>query len=201
MIKFFLIILLFPWLCFADDQLEFTKLVNNMQTLQGSFTQKVIDNKNNIIQDVQGSFLFKKPNFFKWNYDRPFQSQIICDGELLYLYDPDLKQVVISTLQKLGGVSPAMLLVSSSATDHFDIKILKKAKLNLTFEAVPKKIQYSTFKKVTISFDDSVLSKMYILDNLEHRTEIDFKQLESNKEINEGSFLFNVPEDVDVIKN
>ena len=63
MIKFFLIILLFPWLCFADDQLEFTKLLNNMQTLQGSFTQKVIDNKNNIIQDVQGSFLFKKPNF------------------------------------------------------------------------------------------------------------------------------------------
>ena len=56
MIKFFLIILLFPWLCFADDQLEFTKLVNNMQTLQGSFTQKVIDNKSNIIQDVQGSF-------------------------------------------------------------------------------------------------------------------------------------------------
>ena len=45
MIKFFLIILLFPWLCLADDQLEFTKLVNNMQTLQGSFTQKVIDNK------------------------------------------------------------------------------------------------------------------------------------------------------------
>ena len=201
MIKFFLIILLLPWLCFADDQLEFTKLVNNMQTLQGSFNQKVIDNKNNIIQDVQGTLLFKKPNFFKWSYDRPFQSQIICDGELLYLYDPDLKQVVISALQKLGGVSPAMLLVSSSATDHFDIKILKKAKLNLTFEAVPKKIQDSTFKKVTISFDGSVLSKMHILDNLEHRTEIDFKQLESNKEINEGSFLFNVPEDVDVIKN
>ena len=83
----------------------------------------------------------------------PFQSQIICDGELLYIYDPDLKQVVISALQKLGGVSPAMLLVSSSATNHFDIKILKEAKLNLTFEAVPKKIQDSTFKKVTISFD------------------------------------------------
>ena len=42
---------------------------------------------------------------------------------------------------------------------------------------------------------------MHILDNLEHKTEIDFNQLESNKEINEGSFLFNVPEDVDVIKN
>ena len=65
MIKFFLIILLFPWLCFADDQLEFTKLVNNMQTLQGSFTQKVIDNKKYIKQDFQASFLFKKKNFFK----------------------------------------------------------------------------------------------------------------------------------------
>tara|TARA_B100000035_G_scaffold314796_1_gene332359 strand:+ start:11052 stop:11654 length:603 start_codon:yes stop_codon:yes gene_type:complete len=200
MIKFFLIILLFPWLCFADDQLAFTKLVDNMQTLKGSFSQKVIDSKNNVIQDVEGSFLFKKPNFFKWNYDRPFKSQIICDGELLYLYDPDLKQVVISALQKLGGVSPAMLLVSSSATDHFDIKTLEKAKLKI-FEAIPKKIQDSTFKKVTIYFDDAILSEMHILDNLEHRTEIHFNQLESNKEINEGSFLFNVPEDVDVIKN
>ena len=201
MIKFFLIILLFPWLCFADDQIAFTKLVNNMQTLKGSFSQEVIDSKDNVIQDVEGSFLFKKPNFFKWNYGRPFQSQIICDGELLYLYDPDLKQVVISALQKLGGVSPAMLLVSSAATEHFDIKRLETTNLKISFEAVPKKIQESTFKKVTIFFDDTVLSGMHILDNLEHRTEIHFNQLEINKEINEGSFLFNIPEDVDVIKN
>lgn len=201
MIKLFLIIFLCPWLSYANDQLEFSKLVNSMQTLQGNFSQKVIDNNNNIIQDVKGSFLFKKPNFFKWDYDHPFKSQIICDGELLYLYDPDLKQVVISALQKLGGVSPAMLLVSSSATDYFNINKLKKTNPKDIFEAVPKKLQDSTFKKVTILFNNGILSEMYIIDNMEHKTEIHFNQLKNNEEINEGSFLFNVPEDVDVIKN
>jgi len=42
---------------------------------------------------------------------------------------------------------------------------------------------------------------MHILDNLNHRTEISFKKLKSNTEINEASFLFNMPENVDVIKN
>ena len=38
------------------------------------------------------------------------------------LYDPDLKQVVISQLKKLGGVSPAMLLVNRDIESLFDSK-------------------------------------------------------------------------------
>ena len=45
---------------------------------------------------------------------------LISDGELLYLYDPDLKQVVISQLKKIGGVSPAMLLVTKDIESLFN---------------------------------------------------------------------------------
>lgn len=199
----FLLIIFFlvPSVAFADDYLDFSQAVDDMNTLQGNFTQRVLDNKNNIIQDVEGSFLFKKPNLFKWNYDYPFKSQIICDGELLYLYDPDLKQVVISPLQKLGGVSPAMLLVSSSASNYFNIHRLENDSSEQAFEAIPKNLGDTSFKKVFIYFNRGLLSQMHILDNLNHRTEISFKKLKSNTEINEASFLFNMPENVDVIKN
>lgn len=201
MIKLILLILFMPLLSYGEDNSDFSEIVSQMSTLEGKFSQIVTDQSNNIIQDVEGNFLFKKPNFFKWNYDKPFQSQIICDGELLYLYDPDLKQVIISALSKLGGISPAMLLVSTSTAKHFNIRTVTRNNSQFVFEAQPKKNQEATFKKVLIYFNNKKLSQMNIFDNFDHKTEILFKRLVSNKKINDASFLFNIPEDVDVIKN
>ena len=76
-----------------------------MNSLTGKFKQKVVDQNGATLQEVSGQFFFKKPNLFKWDYLEPSKSQLISDGELLYLYDPDLKQVVISQLKKFGGLA------------------------------------------------------------------------------------------------
>ena len=185
----------------AETVNDLTVLLSKMQSAQGDFYQKVIDQNGALVQEVSGTFSFKKPNLFKWNYITPFKSQIISDGDLLYLYDPDLKQVVISPLDKLGGVSPAMLLVSEEISNAFNVIYLKSLDSKDWFQAVPKDKSQTTFKSVLIHFEKNTINEMRVLDNFEQTTNILFKNLQINKKVDDASFLFNIPENVDVIKN
>lgn len=185
----------------AKEINDFPRLTGKMNSAQGNFSQKVIDQNGKLVQEVSGIFFFKKPNFFRWKYTEPFESQIISDGELLYLYDPDLKQVVISSLDKLGGVSPAMLLVNGDTHNSFKLNYLKNIESRDWFQAIPKDKSSTTFKSVLINFEAEKIKEMRVLDNFEQTTIIIFKSLVVNNKINDEFFLFNTPENVDVIKN
>jgi outer membrane lipoprotein carrier protein len=200
MIRFF-IFLLFCSNVLANSHSELSNLLNKMNSLTGNFKQKVIDQNGAILQEVSGQFFFKKPNLFKWNYLEPVKSQLISDGELLYLYDPDLKQVIISQLKKIGGVSPAMLLVTRDIESLFKVSIIQDEKGVSWFKALPHEPEKANFKEVFINFVQNELKGMRIIDGFDNTTEIEFIKVSRNININEAIFLFNTPEDIDVIRN
>ena len=200
MIRFF-IFLLFCSNVLANSHSELSNLLNKMNSLTGNFKQKVIDQNGAILQEVSGQFFFKKPNLFKWNYLEPVKSQLISDGELLYLYDPDLKQVIISQLKKIGGVSSAMLLVTRDIESLFKVSIIQDEKGVSWFKALPHEPEKANFKEVFINFVQNELKGMRIIDGFDNTTEIEFIKVSRNININEAIFLFNTPEDIDVIRN
>jgi len=200
MIRFF-IILLFCLPVSANSDSDLSNILNEMNSLIGNFKQKVFDQNGETLQEVSGQFFFKKPNLFKWDYLEPSKSQLISDGDLLYLYDPDLKQVVISQLKKLGGVSPAMLLVNPDIESLFEISVIQDKKGINWFKAIPQEPEKANFKEVFISFDQKNLKGMRIIDSFNNTTEIEFIKVSRNTNINEAIFLFNTPEDIDVIRN
>ena len=200
MIKYLLLALIVSSIN-AKEVNVFPRLIGKMNSAQGNFSQKVIDKNGTLVQEDSGIFSFKKPNFFRWIYQKPFESQIVSDGELLYLYDPDLKQVVISSLKKLGGVSPAMLLVSGDISNSFELSYLENIESNNWFEAVPKDKSRTTFKSVLINFEAEKINEMRVIDNFDRTTIIVFSSLVVNNKIDDEYFLFNTPENVDVIKN
>ena len=200
MIRFFFF-LFFSLTVLANSDSELSNILNQMNSLTGKFKQKVVDQNGATLQEVSGQFFFKKPNLFKWDYLEPSKSQLISDGELLYLYDPDLKQVVISQLKKFGGVSPAMLLVTSDIESLFEVTIIQDKKGVSWFRALPHEPEKANFKEVFINFSQKKLKSMRIIDGFDNTTEIDFIKVSRNTDINEAIFLFNTPEDIDVIKN
>ena len=200
MIRFF-IILLFCLPVSANSDSDLSNILNEMNSLIGNFKQKVFDQNGETLQEVSGQFFFKKPNLFKWDYLEPSKSQLISDGELLYLYDPDLKQVVISQLKKFGGVSPAMLLVTSDIESLFEVTIIQDQKGVDWFRALPLEPEKANFKEVFINFFQKELKGMKIIDGFDNTTEIEFIKVSRNANINEAIFLFNTPEDIDVIRN
>ena len=200
MIRFFFF-LFFSLTVLANSDSELSNILNQMNSLTGKFKQKVVDQNGATLQEVSGQFFFKKPNLFKWDYLEPSKSQLISDGELLYLYDPDLKQVVISQLKKFGGVSPAMLLVTSDIESLFEVTIIQDKKGVSWFRALPHEPEKANFKEVFINFSQKKLKSMRIIDGFDNTTEIDFIKVSRNTDINEAIFLFNTPEDIDVITN
>lgn len=200
MIRLFLLLLLFCLNVSANSHFELSEKLNKMKSLTGDFKQKVTDQNGAILQEVSGQFFFKKPNLFKWDYLKPLKSQLISDGELLYLYDPDLKQVVISQLKKIGGVSPAMLLVTKDIESLFKITRIRDKEIDW-FKAVPHDPEKANFKEVFINFSHDRLKFMTIIDGFDNKTEIQFININQNIKINDAFFLFNTPDGIDVIKN
>ena len=197
----FLFILLFSLNVSANSDSDLSNILNQMNSLTGKFKQTVKDQNGATLQEVSGQFFFKKPNLFKWDYLEPSKSQLISDGELLYLYDPDLKQVVISQLKKFGGLSPAMLLVTSDIESLFEITIVQDEKGTDWFRALPLEPEKANFKEVFINFVQKELKSMRIIDGFNNTTEIEFIKVSRNTDINEAIFLFNTPEDIDIIRN
>jgi len=197
----FLFILLFSLNVSANSDSDLSNILNQMNSLTGKFKQTVEDQNGATLQEVSGQFFFKKPNLFKWDYLEPSKSQLISDGELLYLYDPDLKQVVISQLKKFGGLSPAMLLVTSDIESLFEITIVQDEKGTDWFRALPLEPEKANFKEVFINFVQKELKSMRIIDGFNNTTEIEFIKVSRNTDINEAIFLFNTPEDIDIIRN
>jgi len=197
----FLFILLFSLNVSANSDSDLSNILNQMNSLTGKFKQTVEDQNGATLQEVSGQFFFKKPNLFKWDYLEPSKNQLISDGELLYLYDPDLKQVVISQLKKFGGLSPAMLLVTSDIESLFEITIVQDEKGTDWFRALPLEPEKANFKEVFINFVQKELKSMRIIDGFNNTTEIEFIKVSRNTDINEAIFLFNTPEDIDIIRN
>ena len=125
MIKF-LILFFFSLNVFAqNDNLE--KFLSNLNSFEANFVQEVKDFSNQIIDESSGKVIFLKPNFFRWTYQVPSENEIISDGEFLYLYDPDLKQVIESRLDGQLNMSPAMLLVSENIHEFFNTRLLNNS--------------------------------------------------------------------------
>jgi outer membrane lipoprotein carrier protein len=200
MIRFFFI-LLFSFNVSANSDSDLSNILNQMNSLTGKFKQTVVDQNGATLQEVSGQFFFKKPNLFKWDYLEPSKNQLISDGELLYLYDPDLKQVVISQLKKFGGLSPAMLLVTNDIESLFEVTIIQDKKGTDWFRALPLEPEKANFKEVFINFVQKELKGMRIIDGFNNSTEIEFIKVSRNTDINEAIFLFNTPEDTDIIRN
>ena len=199
MIKFIILFFLSLSACAENNKLE--RILVKLNSFNADFVQIVKDSTNQIIDESSGRVMFKKPNYFRWEYEVPSKNEIISDGEFLYLYDQDLKQVVVSKLDKQISMSPAMLLVSDNIHEFFNTKLILNSSNKTQYEATPKDLERAFFKRVFFKFNLDRLKEIKVIDNFDNETIIQFFKVIQNQDINEGKFLFNYPDDIDVINN
>ena len=178
---------------------ELSNLLNKTIAFSGQFSQSVYDNKSQLIEEANGEVVFKKPHFFKWIYQAPHQNQIIGDGETVYIYDPDLSQVIMSKFSQSKNNNPANIFFLNNIEESFKVtKILIDDEVWYRCESKSKEIDYQS---IEISFNDDKIHGMRVVDGLQNKIIINFVNIIQNPNIDEASFLFNVPDNVEVIKN
>lgn len=199
--KLFFAFLILSFNVLADGISDLNAFVNNISSMSSEFSQVVLDKKGLKLQDVEGVMLFKRPNKFRWDYLKPYQNQIISDGDRLYMYDQDLRQVSINPIAKVAGSTPLLIVAGKNIEKYFTLKNLEDdSNQNIKWvEAVPKE-ESAGFSKVILGLTENKLSVMKIVDAFEHITTISFKNAKYNVNLMDNDFLFKLPSGVDVVQ-
>lgn len=183
----------------ADGMSSLKNFYKQTQAVRAQFHQLVTDRQGRKVQEVYGEMQLKRPNKFRWDYSKPFEQQIISDGERVWLYDIELAQVTVRPLGKALGSSPAALLAGDSNLDkNFKLKNVISTD-GIDWVSADPNDEESGFEKILIGFKNNLLQEMQLVDSFGHQTKIVFSKLENNPVINNKLFLFKPPANVDVV--
>ena len=183
----------------ADGITSLKAFYSQTQAMRANFYQLVTDKQGRKVQEVSGIMQLKRPNKFRWDYSKPYEQQIVSDGKQVWLYDIDLAQVTVRSLNKVLGASPAALLAGENNLEQgFKLSNLER-KDNLDWVSAEPKDKESGFEAIRLAFKDDKLQGMELVDSFGHQTKIVFTALENNPSLNSKNFLFRPPKDVDVV--
>lgn len=175
-------------------------LLSQAQTLSARFSQLTLDASGTQLQETSGQLTLKRPGLFRWHTDAPLEQLLVSDGKKAWLYDPDLEQVSIQTLDQRLTHTPALLLSGdiSRIRESFTIKSSDRGEA-VDFVLTPKASD-SLFDTLRLSFRGNLLNDMQMTDGIGQRTTILFSDVQMNEPVKDELFRFDIPEDVDVIQ-
>ena len=186
--------------CFAAEQpvQQLQAFLKSSKSLTADFKQVLINEAGNPYQTSYGVFYLQRPGKFRWNYQKPFQQQIVSTSGKVWFYDTDLDQVTIKKLDESVGSTPALLLSGNiSLEDNFIMKE-QGVEGDLTWIKLLPKNQDSSFKYILIGLDKGALSGMELSDNFGQLTRIYFSNVILNPTIKASLFEFQAPKGADV---
>ena len=107
------VLLTLPSLAIAGGVDSLRSFFQNTKSLRADFQQTVVDNQGRKVQEVTGTMQLQRPGKFRWDYNKPYVQVIVGDGARVWLYDPELSQVTVRSLDQALGNTPAALLAGT----------------------------------------------------------------------------------------
>lgn len=169
------------------------------KTLRADFSQVVISKNGKKPQQSTGVMMISRPGKFRWQIDRPDKQILVGDGERVWIYDPDLRQVTVRKMDAALGSTPAALLLGGNSLEkRFTLRETGENDGLAWVEAVPKQAD-GGFERLTLGFSGANLRVMTLFDNFGQVTTFNFSRLERNTVLDPANFRFKPPAGVDVI--
>ena len=181
----------------AIDQLH--HFLNNTRTLKAEFAQVVIGKNGRKPQNSSGLVAISRPGKLRWDIQKPYPQLVVGDGEKIWIYDPELKQITVRKAGQAISGSPAALLSGSNDLEkNFTLLDTGEADGLVWVEATPKNSE-SGFEKVRLGLAGSDLKAMELQDSFGQTTLIHFSRMERNPVLPAATFKFTPPAGVDVV--
>jgi len=175
------------------DELE--RYYTEVHGLSGNFVQETRDETGRLIERSEGTLAISRPNRFHWQYETPFEQDIIADGDNLWVYDQDLEQVTVRPLEEVLGSGPAMMLSGELADLESQFEIGTDGDwITLT----PREGDWEMMG-VRLLLSDGVPRTVVVLDGMGQENVLELKDLERNPGFAQGRFEFEPPAGVDVV--
>ncbi|MBE0484807.1 outer membrane lipoprotein chaperone LolA [Marinobacter sp.] len=181
---------------------ELASVLRGYQTYQASFIQIVVSGNGNTVQESRGSMKAKRPGLFYWETDAPLSQFIVSDGDTVEVYDPDLEQVTIHTLDDQVQSTPALLLSGEvgNLDETYEVSERRIGDGTREYTLVPRSSD-SLFTSLRLSFYKGELQEMRMEDSLSQISILSFDQVTLNQELDNNVFRLEYPEEVDIIRD
>ena len=179
------------------DQLK--AFLSGAKTGQTTFRQVVSSKAGRVPQESSGTFAFARPGKFRWSYEKPHAQIIVGDGAKLWIYDPDLNQVVVRKLDQALGATPAALLAGDDGLEkNFELHDGGKSDVVEFVDAKPRNPD-SGFASVRIGLKGNLPRTMELHDSFGQVTQLSFGSFERNATVDASLFRFVPPPGADVV--
>lgn len=183
----------------ADSVDLLRDFAQNVKSARAGFTQTVTSADGAKKKTSSGQFEFVRPNRFRFVYAKPFEQQIVADGQKVWLYDVDLNQVTVRPMAQALGATPAALLAGATLDKEFDLKAAPAAEGFEWVQATPR-VKDGPIQTLRVGFKGKDLAALDIVDAFGQRSALRFTALEQNIKLPDEQFRFTPPKGADVIQ-
>ncbi|KPJ59443.1 MAG: hypothetical protein AMJ42_01975 [Deltaproteobacteria bacterium DG_8] len=158
------------------------------------------------VQKAQGLVYFKKEGKMYWDYQQPTPQQIISNGNELWFYEPEDKQVTVSKVSTGLQSQISADLLNGKANLKRDFKVkrvtsqVEKDKGKLVLELTPT-VPQSNLNRIILTLDKKnfQIHQTEVYDLFGNLTRITFSRIEINTNLANSLFIFNPPPGVEIL--
>lgn len=175
------------------------QFVRDTQTARTPFTQTVTDKNGRVVQTVSGQFDLSRPGRFRWSVEKPYKQLLVGDGQKVWVYDPDLNQVIVRNLGDALGASPAALLAGKQDVEAAFSWKDQPAADGLDWLSATPLATDSTFSEIRLGFDPKGLVALELFDAFGQKSVVRFTAFERNPKLAPELFRFTPPKGADVV--
>ncbi len=196
---------LLPVLSYADDIDSIIagvqKTYENISDMKASFVQETTSATFKDTQKSEGIVYFKKPGMMRWEYSNPNKDVIVNNGETIWVYQPDLGQVMVNKFDRESSLlSKHFLSGMGNVKNDFDVKNGEETPFTYTLILIPK-IPQPNIRKVHLAIDKktSMINKTVSFDQFGNAASVRFIDVKTNTPLPKSIFNFEIPQGVKVV--
>lgn len=184
--------ILLVWLgqVLASPSAKLQAHLENLRTFQADFVQTITRTNGLTPAKTEGSIAIKKPDWVRWQVDRPEKQVYIADGKTLWQIDYFLEQVLKTPLKQTLSQAPILLLSQPS------VALAKSFQVSEPESGVfiLKPLTDSSVQLVKLTFDrDNHLAQMQLLSTMGQSTTIQFSHEVLNAAVSDDLFKVVIP--------
>ncbi|MES0874394.1 outer membrane lipoprotein chaperone LolA [Sinimarinibacterium thermocellulolyticum] len=178
----------------ASDALQ--RFIGEVRTFTAQFEQVQYGEDGVEIARRSGRFALARPGRFDWRYERPYAQRVVCDGQRIWNYEPDLAQVTVRAAGDILRDTPVALLAEgANLTERFEVEPIGDGGLRLR-----PKAEDADFREIELWLEPSgAPRRMRLHDPLGGVSEIRFRDARRNPKIDDAEFRFEPPAGVEVV--
>jgi outer membrane lipoprotein carrier protein len=182
------------------------KSYDDTKDFKAAFQQEYFSQALGKTKSSSGYVYIKKPGKMRWDYKLPHPKHFVADGTALYVYDPELEQVMVDRSFSGSELTTAITFLwgKGRLRDEFSIAFSPRTDLggpkHWVLEMIPK--NKAQLKKLTFVVERESFRVVETLmedpgDNVNH---IFFANIKVNSGLKDEAFKFTIPEGVEVIE-